>query len=187
MLSSIISYDLPLNSYKMFDIYVLSFKSFVQISWPQANLHTVDITATSFFFVLLFSCVCQVIIKANSPLASTELINRIKSKIHGNLTHGNFTQDQLTLLVKSEHVAVKKLGNLGGGISVSIHFPCYNAHNAYIVRDPEFRGERSGLHVPFYVLSAQMPWKLFDLYLYHLYLYLSIYLYISLERESQRG
>ncbi|KAM5290978.1 adhesion G-protein coupled receptor G4-like [Glossophaga mutica] len=56
-----------------------------------------------------YSCVCQVIIKANSPLASAELINRIKSKIHGNLTHGNFKQDQLTLLVKSEHVAVKKL------------------------------------------------------------------------------
>ncbi|KAM6151611.1 adhesion G-protein coupled receptor G4 [Rhynchocyon petersi] len=56
-----------------------------------------------------YSCVCQVIIKANSSLAPTELINRIKSKIHGNLTHGNFTQDQLTLLVKSEHVAVKIL------------------------------------------------------------------------------
>ncbi|XP_006881954.1 PREDICTED: probable G-protein coupled receptor 112 [Elephantulus edwardii] len=56
-----------------------------------------------------YSCVCQVIIKANSSLASTELIDKIKSKIHGNLTHGNFTQDQLTLLVKSEHVAVKKL------------------------------------------------------------------------------
>ncbi|EPQ07212.1 Putative G-protein coupled receptor 112 [Myotis brandtii] len=55
------------------------------------------------------SCVCQVIVKANSSLAPTELISRIKSKIHGNLMHGNFTQDQLTLLVKSEHVAVKKL------------------------------------------------------------------------------
>lgn len=29
--------------------------------------------------------------------------------------HGNFTQDQLTLLVNSEHVAVKKLGNFLGG------------------------------------------------------------------------
>nr|XP_023395220.1 adhesion G-protein coupled receptor G4 [Loxodonta africana] len=56
-----------------------------------------------------YSCVCQVIIKANSSLAPTELINKIKSKIHGNLTYTNFTQDQLTLLVKSEHVAVKKL------------------------------------------------------------------------------
>ncbi|XP_007954203.1 adhesion G-protein coupled receptor G4 [Orycteropus afer afer] len=56
-----------------------------------------------------YSCVCQVIIKANSSLAPRELINKIKSKIHGNLTHGNFTQDQLMLLVKSEHVAVKQL------------------------------------------------------------------------------
>ncbi|XP_057573541.1 adhesion G-protein coupled receptor G4 [Hippopotamus amphibius kiboko] len=56
-----------------------------------------------------YSCACQVIIKANSSLATTKLISRIKSKIHGNLTHGNFTQDQLMLLVKSEYVAVKKL------------------------------------------------------------------------------
>ncbi|KAK2502909.1 hypothetical protein MC885_010426, partial [Smutsia gigantea] len=56
-----------------------------------------------------YSCVCHAIIKANSSLAPTELISRIKSKIHANLTHGNFTQDQLTLLVKSEDVAVKKL------------------------------------------------------------------------------
>uniref|UniRef100_A0A5F5PIL9 Adhesion G protein-coupled receptor G4 n=1 Tax=Equus caballus TaxID=9796 RepID=A0A5F5PIL9_HORSE len=56
-----------------------------------------------------YSCVCQVIIKANSSLAPVELIRRIKSRIHGNFTHGNFTQDQLTLLVKSEHVVVKKL------------------------------------------------------------------------------
>nr|XP_020140813.1 adhesion G-protein coupled receptor G4 [Microcebus murinus] len=58
---------------------------------------------------VLYSCVCQVIIKANSSLAPTELISRIKSQIHGNFTHGNLTQAQLTLLVKSEHVAVKKL------------------------------------------------------------------------------
>nr|XP_017514575.2 adhesion G-protein coupled receptor G4 [Manis javanica] len=56
-----------------------------------------------------YSCVCYAIIKANSSLAPTELISRIRSKIHGNLTHGNFTQNQLTLLVKSEDVAVKKL------------------------------------------------------------------------------
>ncbi|XP_019570218.2 adhesion G-protein coupled receptor G4 [Rhinolophus sinicus] len=56
-----------------------------------------------------YRCACQVIIKANSSLAPTELISRIKSKIHGNSTHGNFTQDQLTLLVNSEHVTVKKL------------------------------------------------------------------------------
>ncbi|XP_004686014.1 PREDICTED: probable G-protein coupled receptor 112 [Condylura cristata] len=49
-------------------------------------------------------CVCQVIIKANSSLPSTELISKIKSKIHG-----NFTQDQLTLSIRSEHVAVEKL------------------------------------------------------------------------------
>ncbi|XP_028697897.2 adhesion G-protein coupled receptor G4 [Macaca mulatta] len=56
-----------------------------------------------------YSCVCQVIIKASSSLASSELMSKIKSKIHGNFMHGNFTQDQLTLLVNSEHVAVKKL------------------------------------------------------------------------------
>ncbi|XP_012510926.1 PREDICTED: probable G-protein coupled receptor 112 [Propithecus coquereli] len=58
---------------------------------------------------VLYSCVCQVIIKANCSLAPAELISRIKSKILGNFTHGNFTQAQLTLLVKSEHIAVKKL------------------------------------------------------------------------------
>ncbi|XP_021574333.1 adhesion G-protein coupled receptor G4 [Carlito syrichta] len=58
---------------------------------------------------VLYSCVCQVIIKANSSLTPTELISRIKSKIHRNFTHGNFTQDQLTLVVKTEHIAVKKL------------------------------------------------------------------------------
>ncbi|XP_015982977.2 adhesion G-protein coupled receptor G4 [Rousettus aegyptiacus] len=58
---------------------------------------------------VLYRCVCQVIIKANSSLAPAELISRIKSKIHGNFMYGNFTQDQLTLLVNSEYVAVKKL------------------------------------------------------------------------------
>ncbi|XP_045394793.1 adhesion G-protein coupled receptor G4 [Lemur catta] len=58
---------------------------------------------------VLYSCLSQFIIKANSSLAPTELISRIKSKIYGNFMHGNFTQAQLTLLVKSEHVAVKKL------------------------------------------------------------------------------
>ncbi|XP_045850591.1 adhesion G-protein coupled receptor G4 [Meles meles] len=55
------------------------------------------------------SYLCQTILKASSSLAATELINRIKSKIHGNLAHGNFTKGQLTLLVKSKHIAVKKL------------------------------------------------------------------------------
>ncbi|XP_048192442.1 adhesion G-protein coupled receptor G4 [Perognathus longimembris pacificus] len=56
-----------------------------------------------------YSCHCQVIIKANSSLPSNDLISKIKGKIHGNFTHGSFTQDQLTLLVKSNHVVVKKL------------------------------------------------------------------------------
>ncbi|OBS68786.1 hypothetical protein A6R68_02678, partial [Neotoma lepida] len=54
-------------------------------------------------------CACWVIIKANSSLESVELISRIRTKIYGNLTHANFTQDQLTLLVKSDHVVVEKL------------------------------------------------------------------------------
>uniref|UniRef100_A0A2K5DJK5 Adhesion G-protein coupled receptor G4 n=2 Tax=Aotus nancymaae TaxID=37293 RepID=A0A2K5DJK5_AOTNA len=68
-----------------------------------------------------YSCVCQVIIKASSSLASSELISKIKSKIHGNFTHGNFTQDQLMLLVNSEYVAVKKLepGNCEADETVS--------------------------------------------------------------------
>ncbi|KAL6040407.1 hypothetical protein STEG23_015188 [Scotinomys teguina] len=55
------------------------------------------------------SCACSVIIKANSSLESAELISRIRTNIYGNLTHANFTQDQLTLLVKSDHVVVEKL------------------------------------------------------------------------------
>nr|XP_035144762.2 adhesion G-protein coupled receptor G4 isoform X1 [Callithrix jacchus] len=68
-----------------------------------------------------YSCVCQVIIKASSSLASSELISKIKSKICGNFTHGNFTQDQLMLLVNSEDVAVKKLepGNCKADETVS--------------------------------------------------------------------
>ncbi|KAM6143311.1 adhesion G-protein coupled receptor G4 [Erethizon dorsatum] len=56
-----------------------------------------------------YSCACQVIIKASSSLAPVELISRIRNKIYGNLTHGNFTQDDLMLLVKSDHVVVKML------------------------------------------------------------------------------
>ncbi|XP_055473867.1 adhesion G-protein coupled receptor G4-like, partial [Psammomys obesus] len=56
-----------------------------------------------------YRCSCWVIIKATSSLESVELMSRIRTKIHGNLTHGNFTQDELTLLVKSDRVAVKKL------------------------------------------------------------------------------
>ncbi|CAO2621966.1 Adhesion G-protein coupled receptor G4 [Lemmus lemmus] len=39
------------------------------------------------------------------------MISRIRMKIHGNLTHVNFIQDQLTLLVKSDRVVVEKLEN----------------------------------------------------------------------------
>ncbi|GAB1302800.1 Adhesion G-protein coupled receptor G4 [Apodemus speciosus] len=60
-------------------------------------------------FHVPYSCACWVIIKAKSSLESSELISGIRTKIHGNLTHGNFTQDQLTLLVKSDHVVVEKL------------------------------------------------------------------------------
>ncbi|XP_052027624.1 adhesion G-protein coupled receptor G4 [Apodemus sylvaticus] len=60
-------------------------------------------------FHVPYSCACWVIIKAKSSLESMELISRIRTKIHGSLTHGNFTQDQLTLLVKSDHVVVEKL------------------------------------------------------------------------------
>ncbi|XP_038305147.1 adhesion G-protein coupled receptor G4 isoform X1 [Canis lupus familiaris] len=56
---------------------------------------------------VLSSYVCRAILKASSSLAAIELMSRIKSKIHDNLTHGNFTQGQLTLLVKSEHVVEK--------------------------------------------------------------------------------
>ncbi|EHB18424.1 Putative G-protein coupled receptor 112 [Heterocephalus glaber] len=56
-----------------------------------------------------YSCACQAIIKASSSLASRELIRRVRNKIHGTLTHGNFTQDELILLVKSDHVVVRKL------------------------------------------------------------------------------
>ncbi|XP_040599843.1 adhesion G-protein coupled receptor G4 [Mesocricetus auratus] len=60
-------------------------------------------------FHVPYSCACWVILKANSTLESVELISRIRMKMHGNLTHVNFTQDQLTLLVKSDHVVVEKL------------------------------------------------------------------------------
>ncbi|XP_052603247.1 adhesion G-protein coupled receptor G4 [Peromyscus californicus insignis] len=60
-------------------------------------------------FHIPYSCACWVIIKANSSLESVELISRIRTKIHGNLTHANFTRDRLTLLVKSDHVVVEKL------------------------------------------------------------------------------
>ncbi|XP_075814396.1 adhesion G-protein coupled receptor G4 [Microtus pennsylvanicus] len=60
-------------------------------------------------FHVPYSCACWVIIKANSSLEPAELISRIQMKIYGNLTHANFIQDQLTLLVKSDHVVVEKL------------------------------------------------------------------------------
>uniref|UniRef100_A0ABK0LVV3 Adhesion G protein-coupled receptor G4 n=1 Tax=Rattus norvegicus TaxID=10116 RepID=A0ABK0LVV3_RAT len=60
-------------------------------------------------FHVPYSCACWVIIKANSSLESVELISRIRTKIHGNFTHGNFTQDLLTLLVKSDQIAVEKI------------------------------------------------------------------------------
>ncbi|XP_050015626.1 adhesion G-protein coupled receptor G4 [Alexandromys fortis] len=60
-------------------------------------------------FHVPYSCACWVIIKANSSLEPAELISRIQMKIYGNLTHANFIQDQLTLLVKSDRVVVEKL------------------------------------------------------------------------------
>ncbi|XP_058147348.1 adhesion G-protein coupled receptor G4 [Dasypus novemcinctus] len=81
-----------------------------------------------------YSCVCQVIIKANSSLASTELISRIKSKIHGNLTHGNFTQDQLMILVKSEHVEVKKLEP--GKCNVEVTVSKYKGTYEWLLTNP---------------------------------------------------
>uniref|UniRef100_H0VY79 Adhesion G protein-coupled receptor G4 n=1 Tax=Cavia porcellus TaxID=10141 RepID=H0VY79_CAVPO len=56
-----------------------------------------------------YSCACQAIIKATSSLEPMELINKIRNKIYGNLTHGNFIQDDLILLVKSDHIVMKKL------------------------------------------------------------------------------
>ncbi|XP_055986216.1 adhesion G-protein coupled receptor G4 [Sorex fumeus] len=56
-----------------------------------------------------YSCVWQVIIKANSYLPSTKLIPRIKGKIKNNLKQGNFTSHKLKLSVTSEHILVEKL------------------------------------------------------------------------------
>jgi hypothetical protein len=78
------------------------------------RLHNCNIFS---FFALVFSCACLVIIKANSALTSVELISRIRSKIHGNFTYGIFTQNQLTLLVKADHIVVTKIGNYFGGVS----------------------------------------------------------------------
>lgn len=50
-------------------------------------------------------------------------------KIYGNLTHANFMQDQLTLLVKSDHVVVEKLGNSFGSIFQLMHFSYYKTHS----------------------------------------------------------
>ena len=73
-----------------------------------------------------------------------ELISRIRTKIHGSLTHGNFTQDQLTLLVKSDHVVVEKLGNyFGKAFQYEFtFFKKYKTHNKCTVWMLKFKGKK---------------------------------------------
>ncbi|KAK7800446.1 hypothetical protein U0070_009036, partial [Myodes glareolus] len=77
--------------------------------WLNYMLQNSEFSLANLTIQITSSCACWVIIKANSSLEPAELMSRIRMKIYGNLTHANFMQDQLTLLVKSDHVVVEKL------------------------------------------------------------------------------
>ncbi|KAG8507190.1 Adhesion G-protein coupled receptor G4 [Galemys pyrenaicus] len=95
-------------SFSVFDeessILITSVLEEISETWLNSIFQDSEFAIANLAVQIKSRCVCQVIIKANSSLPSTELISKIKSKIHG-----NFTQDQLTLSIKSEHVAVEKL------------------------------------------------------------------------------
>lgn len=73
-----------------------------------------------------------------------ELISRIRTKIHGNFTHGNFTQDLLTLLVKSDQIAVEKIGNyFDKAFQYEFTFKkIYETHNKHTVSILKFKGKK---------------------------------------------
>ncbi|XP_037368699.1 adhesion G-protein coupled receptor G4 [Talpa occidentalis] len=105
--STVSFYDIKM-SFSVFDeessILVTSVLEEFSENWLNSIFQDSEFALANLAVQIKSRCVCQVIIKANSSLPSTELISKIKSKIHG-----NFTQDQLTLSIRSEHVAVEKL------------------------------------------------------------------------------